>query len=130
MSFRGFARKFVDEAKLNQSIGMLSYILHRFTGIALAVYLIVHTWVLSSAREGQARFTEQLGAVQGPVFHFFELFLSAAVFFHMLNGVRIIVADFIALTRWHRVIFWIVIALFIAAMAWNLAVVVPRLLGH
>ena len=130
MSFKGFAGKFVDETKLNPSIGMISYVLHRVTGIGLAIYLIMHTWVLSSAGQGPEQFTERLGSVQTPLFHFLELFLSVAVFFHMLNGLRIIIVDFFSITRQHKVVFWIAAVLFVAAMAWNLAVVLPKLAGH
>ncbi len=130
MSFQGFAGKFLSETRLNPNIGMLSYILHRVTGIGLAVYLIMHTWVLSSARQSPEGFTERLVAVQGPVFHFFELFLSAAVFFHMLNGLRIVIADFFTMTRKHKLLFWVIAAAFVALMAWNLAVVLPKMIGH
>ena len=130
MSFRGFAGKFVDETRLNPNIGMLSHVLHRITGIGLAIYLMMHTWILSSARQGPEQFSEQLSVVQSPLFHFLELFLSAAVFFHMLNGLRIITADFFSLTRRHKVIFWVVAVAFIALMAWNLAAVLPKLTGH
>jgi len=130
MSFKGFAGKFVDEARLNPNIGMLSYVLHRITGIGLAVYLIMHTWVLSSARQGSEQFSERLGAVQSPLFHFLELFLAVAVFFHMLNGVRIIISDFCSITRQHKVIFWIAAVLFVAAMVWSVAAVLPKLFGH
>jgi len=130
MSFKGFAGKFVDEAKLNPNVGTFSYILHRITGIGLAIYLIMHTWVLSSAQDGPQKFTERLGSVQTPLFHFLELFLSVAVFFHLLNGVRIVIADFLPLTRRHKELFWVVMALFITVMAWTIVTTLPKLLGH
>jgi succinate dehydrogenase / fumarate reductase cytochrome b subunit len=130
MSFKGFAGKFVDEAKLNPNIGMFSYVLHRITGIGLAVYLIMHTWVLSSARHSPEQFTGRLGSVQTPIFHFLEIFLVAAVFLHMFNGIRIIIADFFSMTRRHRTIQWIMVVLFIAVMIWGVVAVLPRLFGH
>lgn len=130
MSFKGFAGKFVDEAKLNPNIGMFSYILHRITGIALAVYLIMHTWVLSSAQHSPEQFTERLGSVQTPLFHFLELFLIAAVFLHMFNGIRIIIADFFSMTRRHKMIQWVMVVLFIAVMVWGVVAVLPKLFGH
>ena len=130
MSFNNFAGKFIDDTRLNPNIGTFSYVLHRITGIGLAIYLIMHTWVLSSARHGPEQFTKWLGAVQGPIFYFLEIFLIAGVFFHMLNGLRIIIADFFSLTHSHKVIFWIVVVLFIALMAWNLTSVLPRLFAH
>jgi succinate dehydrogenase / fumarate reductase cytochrome b subunit len=130
MSFKGFAGKFVNEAKLNPNVGTFSYILHRITGIGLAIYLILHTWVLSSAQDGPAEFTHRLGSVQTPIFHFLELFLAVAVFFHLLNGLRVIVADFFPLTRRHKEMFWVVMVLFVAVMIWTVVAVLPKLTGH
>jgi succinate dehydrogenase / fumarate reductase cytochrome b subunit len=130
MSFKGFAGKFVDEARLNPNVGTFSYVLHRITGIGLAVYLVMHTWVLSSARTSPQAFTDRLGSVQTPLFHFLELFLSVAVFFHMFNGLRIIIADFFAATRNHKLFFWLAMLLFAVFIAWNIVAVLPKLLGH
>jgi succinate dehydrogenase / fumarate reductase cytochrome b subunit len=130
MSFKGFAGKFVDDATRNPNVGNLAYILHRITGIGLAVYLIMHTWVLSSAQSGPSAFTDRLGVVQSPLFYFLELFLVVALFFHMLNGIRIIVADFFSATRQHKLLFWIVATLFVVLIAWNVAVVVPRIFAR
>lgn len=130
MSFKGFAGIFVNEARLNPNIGTFSYVLHRLTGIGLAVYLIMHTWVLSSARSGPEAFTQRLGTVQTPLFHVLELLLAVGVFFHMLNGIRIIIADFFSATRRHKAIFWIVMILFVAVMTWTVISVLPKLFGH
>jgi succinate dehydrogenase / fumarate reductase cytochrome b subunit len=130
MSFKGFAGKFVNEAKLNPNIGTFSYVLHRITGIGLAIYLMLHTWVLSSAEEGPQEFTQRLGSVQTPIFHLLELLLGVAVFFHLLNGLRVVAADFFPLTRMHKQMFWVVMVLFVAVMIWMVVAVLPKLTGH
>ncbi len=130
MSFDNLTGKLIDETRLNPNIGTFSYILHRITGIGLAVYLMMHTWVLSSARMSPDAFTKQLAAVQSPVFHFLELFLSVAVFWHMFNGLRITFADFFGWTRIHKVLFWIVVVAFVVMMSWNTIVVLPKLFAH
>lgn len=120
----------INETRLNPNIGTWSYVFHRITGIGLAVYLVMHTWVLSSARSGPEAFTDRLASVQSPLFHFLELFLSVAVFYHMLNGIRITVADFFSWTRIHKPMFWIVVVLFVAVMAWNVVAAWPKIFGH
>jgi succinate dehydrogenase / fumarate reductase cytochrome b subunit len=130
MSFKGFAGKFVNEARLNPNVGTAAYVLHRITGIGLAVYLMLHTWVLSSARESADSFTHRLASVQSPVFHFLELFLTAAVFYHMLNGLRIIVADFFSATRQHKYLLWVVAVIFATMMVWSACVFIPKMLAH
>jgi succinate dehydrogenase / fumarate reductase, cytochrome b subunit len=127
---RGIIHNLISETGLNPNIGTWSYLLHRITGIGLAVYLLMHTWVLSSAQSGPAAFNSRMESVQTPFFHFLELFLSVAVFWHLLNGIRITLADFFSWTRIHKPLFWIVVVLFVAVMSWNVVAVWPKLLGH
>ena len=56
----------IDDAIMNKNIGTLSYWVHRLSGIGLAIYLIIHTFVLSSAQSGPEKFTERMGQVQNP----------------------------------------------------------------
>jgi len=127
---KNFVSNLINETRLNPNIGTWSYLLHRITGIGLAVYLLMHTWVLSSARTSPEAFTERLGTVQSPLFHFLEFFLSVAVFWHLLNGIRITVADFFSWTRIQKPLFWIVVVLFLLMMVWNVIAVWPKILGH
>jgi len=121
---------YLDEAKLNSNVGTISYLLHRLTGIALAIYLIMHTYVLSSAQESPATFDSRLKMVQSPIFHVFEYMLMGVIFFHMINGVRIIITDFFGVTRSHKTLFWIGMAVFVAVMVWFGMAMIPRIFSH
>lgn len=110
--FQGMIR----DAGLNKNIGNFSYWIHRITGIGLAVYLLMHTFVLSSAISGPQAFNERMGTVQNPLFAILEVLLIAGVFMHMLNGLRITITDFFSWSRGHKVLFWIAAILFVILM--------------
>jgi len=116
----------IRDAALNKNIGSFSYWLHRITGIGLAVYLLMHTFILSSAISGEAAFNERMGAVQTPFFAFLEIFLIAGVFIHMLNGLRITLADFFGWSRMHKSIFWIIAIIFTALMVVTIMLLWPK----
>ncbi len=117
----------IRDAALNKNIGSFSYWLHRLTGIGLAVYLLMHTFVLSSAISGETAFNERMGAVQNPFFAVLEIFLIAGVFIHMLNGLRITLADFFGWSRMHKSIFWIIAIIFFALMIITILLIWPKL---
>lgn len=116
----------IRDASLNKNIGSFSYWLHRLTGIGLAIYLLMHTFVLSSAISGEETFNVRMGSVQNPFFAFLEIFLIAGVFIHMLNGLRITLADFFGWTRMHKSIFWIIAIIFTALMVVTIILIWPK----
>ena len=116
----------IRDANLNKNIGNFSYWLHRLTGIGLAVYLLMHTFVLSSAISGGESFNVRMGSGQSPFFAFLEIFLIAGVFAHMLNGLRITLADFFGWTRLHKSIFWIIAIIFVALMVVTIILLWPK----
>jgi succinate dehydrogenase / fumarate reductase cytochrome b subunit len=110
--FRGL----VKDVSMNKNLGNFAYWVHRITGIGLAVYLLMHLYVLSSAISGPESFSSRMGRVQSPLFAAMELLLLAGVFLHMLNGLRITLSDFFAWSRYHKLFFWLVLILFAALM--------------
>ncbi|MEW5925180.1 MAG: succinate dehydrogenase, cytochrome b556 subunit [Candidatus Zixiibacteriota bacterium] len=106
----------VRDANLNKNIGNFSYWIHRITGIGLSVYLLMHTFVLSSAISGPEAFNERMGTVQNPFFAILEVLLIAGVFMHMLNGLRITITDFFNWSRGHKILFWIAAVIFVILM--------------
>ena len=81
------------EAALNNRAGMWAWILQRLTGLALALYLIPHLIVLSSAREGAASFDRMTTGIQTPIWHVFDIGLLAVFLIHGFNGLRIVAVD-------------------------------------
>ncbi|MGD9123920.1 MAG: succinate dehydrogenase, cytochrome b556 subunit [Desulfarculaceae bacterium] len=74
--------------------GYVAWILHRLTGLGLALYIFMHIWVIHHISKGRESFNEVMAVVQSPLFHFLEIGLLGCVVFHALNGVRIILLDY------------------------------------
>jgi succinate dehydrogenase cytochrome b556 subunit len=116
----------VDDITLNKNVGNFSFWVHRISGIGLSIYLLMHTFVLSSAQQGAEAFNERMGAVQNPLFAILEIFLIAGVFAHMLNGLRITFSDFFNWSRSHKALLWVAIVIFIILMVVTIIFQLPK----
>jgi succinate dehydrogenase / fumarate reductase cytochrome b subunit len=97
--------------------GMWSWVLHRITGVAIFFFLLVH--ILDSVVLGVSpqAYNAVIGTYKNPIMGIGELGLVAAICFHALNGIRIILIDFWSKGAKHqRVMFWIVIVVWIVLM--------------
>ncbi len=122
--FKGTA----EEVKLNPNIGTFAWFLHRITGLLLLVYLFMHLWVLSSAQSGPEAFDARLRMVQSPLFHFLEIGLVFTIFYHMINGLSITVMDFFNLSRRHKALVTVSVAIFAVVAIIAVSVMLPRAL--
>ena len=84
------------------------------TGVALVVYLFLHIAVISTARAGADTFDAVLIILQKPVFVVLDLFLIAAVLYHALNGVRVLLFDAGIAIRQQALLFWVCMLLTVA----------------
>jgi succinate dehydrogenase / fumarate reductase cytochrome b subunit len=85
--------------------GMLAWMLHRLTGIGLVVYLVLHVWGLRALTNREA-FNALIASYHAPIFKLGEFLLLVAVAYHALNGLRIVLMDFLG---WHphsKKLFW------------------------
>ena len=124
-AFKGTA----EETKLNPNIGTFAWVLHRITGLLLLVYLFMHLWVLGSANSGAETFNQRLGMVQSPIFHFLEIGLVLTVFYHMINGLSITIMDFFNLSRKHKTLIAISVAVFAIIIIVAFGIMLPRALA-
>jgi len=126
----GFFKKYKDAVSLNPNVGTWSWFLHRITGVILVLYLFMHFLALSSSVAGEATFNAWLSKLQTPLTHILEIGLVAVVAFHLLNGLRITIADFFFLTKPHKTIFWIAMVIFLIFMVITLVVFLGRAFSH
>jgi len=126
----GFFGKYKDEVSLNPNVGTWSWLLHRITGVILVIYLFMHFFALSSSIGGATTFNSWLSNLQTPLTHVLEIGLAAVVAFHLLNGLRITIADFFFLTKPHKTIFWIAMVIFVVFMIITLVVFLGRAFSH
>ena len=97
--------------------GMWSWVGHRITGVVIFFFLLVHVLDTSLVRVSPEAYTAVIGAYKNPLMALGETGLVAAIVFHAFNGLRIILVDFWAwATRHQRVLFYVVIALWVVTM--------------
>lgn len=106
---------------------MWSWVLHRITGVAIYFFLLVHILDTSLVRLSPEAYNAVIGAYKTPIMGIGEIGLVAAIGLHALNGLRIILIDFWKLgTKYQRVMFWVVIGLWLVLLAGF----IPRQLMH
>lgn len=91
--------------------------LQRITGLGLVFYLFTHIIVISTAQAGADTFDDVLAVFQTPVFVVLDLFLAAAVLYHGLNGVRVILIDLGVGVARQAELFWACLGLTAITMA-------------
>ncbi|MGI9399919.1 MAG: succinate dehydrogenase, cytochrome b556 subunit [Rhizobiaceae bacterium] len=73
----------------------LAYILHRISGIILALFLPVHFWVLSWALTDPARLDGFLSFAELPVVKFAEFGLVFLLAVHAFGGMRLMAMEWL-----------------------------------
>lgn len=74
--------------------GMVSFYLHRVTGVGVLVFLAAHIVDSSLIGWGPELYNEFVKIYAHPAVRIGEVILAAALLFHALNGIRIILIDF------------------------------------
>lgn len=97
--------------------GMWAWLLHRVTGLGVMLFLFVHIVDTVLIGLGPKVYDEVMGIYRVPFFRVLEVALAAAVVYHALNGVRVILVDFWAgATKVQRELFYGVVVLFFVLM--------------
>ncbi len=99
--------------------GMIAWVLHRVTGLALIFYVSLHIWVVASLQIGAVTFQNTMKFVQAPLFRFLEVGLLFCVIYHALNGLRLIAIDFLGATEKHIALFYILVGIGIIFWIWG-----------
>ncbi len=98
-------------AGLWKGLGMWAWVLFRISGVVLVLYLFSHLWVISQGRIGGPEALDDLfDFFDTPLLVVLDVMLVAAVLYHALNGVRILLMDLGIGVRHHKAIFWVCMA--------------------
>lgn len=73
----------------------LAYILHRLSGLALALFLPLHFWVLSLALTDPTRLDGFLALTQTGIVKLAEMGLVFLLAVHMFGGLRLMALEFL-----------------------------------
>ena len=97
--------------------GMWSWVLHRITGVAIFFFLLVHILDSVVLNISPQAYNAVIGTYKNPIMGLGETALVAAIAFHALNGIRIILIDFWSKgAKYQRFMFWTVIVVWVVLM--------------
>lgn len=101
--------KYLKDFILNKHPGQTAFGLHRISGIALTLYLLLHIILHSAALIfGNAAYNNLAKTMDNPLAHILELLIISTASFHLLNGLRLILIDIFLLTRFQEKLFFVV----------------------
>lgn len=78
--------------------GYRAFLLHRFSGLGLALFLPMHFWALSTSLQGASALDSFLRWTDMPLFKFAEWGLVLLLSAHLIGGIRLLVLEF---GQWH-----------------------------
>jgi len=74
--------------------GQWSWLLHRVTGLAVLLFLLIHIVDITLIGFGPTVYNDALEVFGNPIVRVISLALIGAVLYHAFNGIRIILIDF------------------------------------
>ena len=77
-------------------------LIHRLSGIALALFLPLHFWALAQALQGEARLESFLRWTDQPLVKASEWAIVLLLAIHLSGGVRILMIEFLAWRDWQK----------------------------
>jgi len=83
-----------ESLRYRGATGQWSWILHRLAGLGTLLFLILHVIDTSWAVFYPEKYVEAIATYQSPLFTIGEFALVAAVVYHAINGLRIILLDY------------------------------------
>jgi succinate dehydrogenase / fumarate reductase cytochrome b subunit len=97
--------------------GQYSWLLHRVTGVAIILFLFAHVVDTAVVGWGPEAYNRVASVYHNPFIRLLELGLVAAVLYHSLNGIRVMLIDFFPrLTRRARALGIATTLLFVGSM--------------
>ncbi len=79
-----------------------AFVVHRVSGVALALFLPLHFWALAQALQGEARLESFLRWSDQPLVKAGELVLVLLLAAHMAGGTRLLMLEFLAWRDWQK----------------------------
>lgn len=92
-----------------------AFIVHRVSGVALALFLPLHFWALAQALQGEARLESFLRWSDQPLVKAAEVALVLLLAAHMAGGMRLLMLEFLPWRNWQKSLLAVATALSIAA---------------
>ncbi len=79
-----------------------AFLVHRLSGMSLALFLPAHFWVLGHALEGESRLDGFLAWSHQPAVIAGEWLLVILLAAHLAGGLRLLALEFLPWRNWHK----------------------------
>lgn len=94
--------------------GMWSWILHRVAGVGIFVFLVAHIADTSVVGWSPKLYNAAVALYRNPIGRLGEIVLIGAVLYHAINGVRVIIIDFVPkAVKYQRQLFYASVLVFL-----------------
>ncbi|GAA5531830.1 succinate dehydrogenase, cytochrome b556 subunit [Deinococcus metallilatus] len=110
--------------------GQWAFLLHRLSGLAILLYLLIHVISISLFMFGENAYMSVHRLYDFWLFRVGLILIVAGVVYHAFNGLRIIVMDFTGTgVAYQRQMWYGVLAISVLATLYAAYMVFPRILG-
>jgi succinate dehydrogenase / fumarate reductase cytochrome b subunit len=110
---------------------MWAWVLQRITGATVFFFLFIHVLDTALVRISPQAYDEVISTYKTPIVGLMELGLVAAVLYHALNGIRVILIDFWGQgPRYQRLMLWIIGIVWVLVVVPAAVVVAIHMIGH
>lgn len=92
-----------------------AFIVHRLSGVLLALFLPLHFWALGQALQGAAALDGFLRWTEQPLVKFAETGLVLLLAAHMAGGLRLLALEFLEWREWQKTLLALAAAVSLAA---------------
>jgi fumarate reductase subunit D len=91
-----------NDARARAHPAYWAFLVHRLSGLALALFLPMHFWALGQAIQGEARLESFLRWTDSPLVKFAEWGLVLLLAAHMTGGLRLLALEFLPWRDWQK----------------------------
>lgn len=79
-----------------------AFVVHRVSGVSLALFLPLHFWALAQALQGEARLENFLRWSDQPLVKVAEIVIVVLLAAHMAGGLRLLAIEFLRWPEWQK----------------------------
>ena len=109
---------------------MLAWAFHRISGIAIWAFIILHVVDIYLVGGNPEAYDDILAIYASPIGRVGEVLLGAALLYHALNGLRILIIDlWPAMTKYHRALWYASWVIFVAVFIPGALIILMPVLG-
>lgn len=113
------------------SSGQWAWVLHRLSGLGVLLFLMLHILDTSTVHFAPEAYNFFVRLYKNPLFGLAEIGLGAALIYHAVNGLKVVVLDFWPrLWKWQdqaQIVVWVAFAVIFVPMA---GIMLVRLISH